>query len=276
MPDTLERENRRIEAGTMKKWGESSMDMLECIEKRRSISAYKATPIPDDVLEKILDAGRWAPSGANSQPVELVVIKDSEDREGIRNLVLEVWQMSGVDSLDTVFAVMKRSGSLAASGAEIVSWDEYLNAPVMVIVVSDEDKRGQEYEHITYYTMSSDAGAATCQNMMLGAYALGVGSLWLTAIDPERIKYWFGIPRTLGVAGIVLLGYPKYWPKAPEVALSTDPRVYPRRPLEDMVHYETFDNDKWIDYQLSDPFRLPREEFLRTQNYVRPTKLQGD
>jgi nitroreductase len=252
------------------------MDMLECIEKRRSVSVYKDAPIPDEVLEKILDAGRWAPSGANSQPVELVVVKDRKDRERIRSLVLEVWQMSGVDSLDTVFSVMRESGSLAASGAEVVSWDEYLNAPVMVIVVSDEDKRGQEYEHITYYTMSSDAGAATCQNMMLGAYALGVGSLWLTAVDPERIKYWFGVPRTLGVAGIVLLGYPKYWPQAPELVLSTDPRVYPRRPLAELVHYETFDNEKWIDYQLNDPFRLPRKEFLRTQNYIRPTSLKGD
>jgi nitroreductase len=247
--------------------------MLECIRNRRSISAYEDQPLPDAVLEKILDAGRWAPSGANSQPVELVVVKDKEDREKIRNLALEVWQMSGIANLDAVFDVMKHTGSLDASGAQIVSWNEYYNAPVMVIVVSDEDKRGQEYEHITYYTMSSDAGAATCQNMMLGAYALGVGSVWLTAIDPERVKYWFGIPRTLGVAGIILLGYPKYWPKSPEVSLSTDSRFYPRRPLADMVHYETFDNDKWIECQLNDPFRLPRKEFTRTQGYVRPTRL---
>ena len=251
------------------------MDMLECIEKRRSVSVYKDVPLPDDVLEKILDAGRWAPSGANSQPVELVVIKDKEDREKVRSLALQVLRMSGVDALDALFGVMKKSGSLEASGAEVVAWDEYYNAPVMVIVASDEDKRGQEYEHVTYYTMSSDAGAATCQNMMLGAYALDVGSLWLTAIDPERVKYWFGIPRTLGVAGIVLLGYPKYWPKAPEQALSTDSRLYPRRPLTDMVHYEKFDNDKWIDYQLNDPFRLPRKELLRTEKYVRPTNLSA-
>ena len=251
------------------------MDILECIEKRRSISVFRDAPLPDDVLTRILDAGRWAPSGANSQPVELIVVKDKEDREKIRVLALEVLQMSGVDSPEVLFRVMKESGSLEASGAEMVSWAEYYNAPVMVIVVSDEDKRGQEYEHITYYTMSSDAGAATCQNMMLGAHALGVGSLWLTGIDPERVKFWFGIPKTLGVAGVVLLGYPKYWPKAPELALSTDPRLYPRRPLSDVVHYEKFDSDKWIDYQLADPFRLPRKELIRTEGYERPTRLKS-
>lgn len=247
--------------------------MLECIEKRRSTSVYEDRPIPGDVLEKILDAGRWAPSGANSQPVELVVVKDKEDREKIRNLAREVWEMSGIKDLDDLFTVMKESGSMQASGAREVSWDEYYSAPVMVIVVSDEDKRGQEYEHITYYTMSSDAGAATCHNMCLGAYALGVGSLWLTAIDPERIKYWFGVPKTLGVAGVILLGYPKYWPKAPEVALGTDERLYPRRPVSDVVHYGKFDSEKWIDYQLHDPFRLPRKELIRTEGYKRPTKL---
>jgi len=65
------------------------MDVLECIKNRRSVSVYKDTPVPDGVLEKILDAGRWAPSGANSQPVEFVVVKKNESREKIRKLVRE-------------------------------------------------------------------------------------------------------------------------------------------------------------------------------------------
>ena len=108
---------------------------------------------------------------------------------------------------------------------------------------------------------------------MLAAHSLGLGSNWIKNFDPERLKYMFNIPRTMCVGGIVLLGYPKYMPKAPELALSTDPKLYPRRPLETMLHEEKFDLDKWIEYQLYDPWRLPRKEFLRTEKYIRPTKL---
>jgi nitroreductase len=250
------------------------MDILECIRNRRSVRTFSATPIPDDLLEKILDAGRWAPSGANSQPVEFIVVKNKAAIDKIRSNVKEVLKMSGVDNLEAIYRLMKESGSFTAAGTRKVSWKEYLNAPVMVIVVSDTDKNTVNLENEQYMTMSGDAGAAAVQTMMLAAYALGVGSCWLRSFDPERIKFWFGIPKTLDVAGIIPLGYPKCWPKAPEYALSIDPNLYPRRQLTDIIHQEKVDIDKWIDFQLHDPFRLARKEFLRTEKYIRPTKLK--
>jgi nitroreductase len=250
------------------------MNITECIKNRRSVRTFNASQIPDEVLEKILDAGRWAPSGANSQPVEFIVVKSKTAIDKIRNNVKEILKMSGVDNLKVVYRLMKESGSFIEAGAQEVPWKEFLNAPVMIIVVSDTDKNSVNLENEQYMTMSGDAGAATIQTMMLAAYALGVGSSWLRIFDPERIKYWFGIPKTLDVAGIIPLGYPKYWPKAPEYALSVDPKLYPRRPLADIVHQEKVDIDKWIDFQLHDPFRLPRKEFLRTEKYLRPTKLK--
>ena len=250
------------------------MNILECIRNRRSVRTFSATPIPDDILEKILDAGRWAPSGANSQPFEFIVVKNKAAIDKIRDNVKEVLKMSGVDNLEAIYRLMKESGSFAAAGTRKVTWKEYLNSPVMVIVVSDTDKNTVNIENEQYMTMSGDAGAAAVQTIMLAAYALGVGSCWLRTFDPERIKYCFGIPKTLDISGIIPMGYPKYWPKAPEYALSTGPELFPRRPLEDVVHQEMVDIDKWIDFQLHDPFRLPRKEFLRTEKYTRPTKLK--
>jgi len=251
------------------------MNILDCIENRRSVRTFTDTPISDDVLTQILDAGRWAPSGANSQPTEFIVVKSKVAINKIRKNVKEILQMSGVENINKVYNFMKKSGSFDAAGTQKVSWDEYLNPPVMVIVVSDVDKNEVTDENEQYMTMSGDAGALACQNIMLMAYALGVGSCWLYSFDPQKINSLFGIPKTLSIAGIIPLGYPKYWPTAPEWALSTDPKLYPRRPLEDVVHQEEFDVNKWIDYQLHDPFRLPRKEFLRTEKYVRPTKLAG-
>ena len=249
------------------------MEMLECIKTLRSISVYRDDPVPEDVLTKILDMARWAPSGANSQPVELVVVRDRQAREKMREMAKEILAMGNIGSLDDLYGFMGETGTLEMSAAPKVTWDEYYNSPVMVIVTANEDLRGTEYEDFHHFTMETQAPQATIQTMRLAAHALGVGSLWLKYFDPERLKPIFGIPRTQCVAGIVLLGYPKYVPRAPELALSTDPKLYPRRPAEDMIHREGFDLERWTHYQLHDPWRLPRREFLRTEKYARPTRL---
>ncbi|PKM85289.1 MAG: hypothetical protein CVU86_03250 [Firmicutes bacterium HGW-Firmicutes-11] len=251
------------------------MDMLKCIETFQPVSVFQDKPLPDDVLNKILEITRWTPSGANSQPVDYLVIKNKDSREKIRNMAKEVLAMANVDSMETLYKFMKETGTMEKSGAKEVPWDEYMNAPVMVVVLTNVDLRGTEYEDFHHFTMESQAAEAHVHSMMLAAHAEGLGSMWNKYFDPERIKLMFDIPRTMYVAGIVLLGYPKYTPKAPELALSTDPKLYPKRPLEDMIHENKFDLEKWTQFQLYDPWRLPRKEFLRTEKYIRPTKLTG-
>ena len=60
------------------------MEVFECIRRRRTIREYKKDPIPEDVLEKILQAGRWSPSSSNSQPWHFVVVKDPDVKKEIR------------------------------------------------------------------------------------------------------------------------------------------------------------------------------------------------
>jgi nitroreductase len=57
------------------------MDTLEAIRDRRSIRKYKSAPVEEEKLEKILEAGRWAPSASNRQPWHFIVVKDKETRE---------------------------------------------------------------------------------------------------------------------------------------------------------------------------------------------------
>jgi len=63
------------------------MEVLEAIKTRRSIRKYKKAPVPEEELEKILDAGRWAPSANNSQPWQFIVLSDSEVRERVAKLL---------------------------------------------------------------------------------------------------------------------------------------------------------------------------------------------
>lgn len=59
------------------------MDMLEAIRTRRSIRRYKKEPVPEEMLEQILEAGRWAPSANNSQPWNFIVLRDEKLRKEI-------------------------------------------------------------------------------------------------------------------------------------------------------------------------------------------------
>ena len=62
------------------------MDAIECLKTRRSVRHYRPDPIPDELLEEIVDCGRLAPSGRNEQPWEFVVITDRKRLEGLSDL----------------------------------------------------------------------------------------------------------------------------------------------------------------------------------------------
>lgn len=64
------------------------METLEVIRTRRSIRRYRPEPVPEEVLEKILEAGRWAPSASNAQPWKFIVISDPEVRRNVGRLFL--------------------------------------------------------------------------------------------------------------------------------------------------------------------------------------------
>jgi nitroreductase len=62
------------------------MDVLEAIRHRRSIRKYKSDSVEDDKLNKILEAGRWAPSASNKQPWHFIIIKDDEMRKKLADI----------------------------------------------------------------------------------------------------------------------------------------------------------------------------------------------
>ncbi len=65
-------------------------DLLVLMQQRRTIRAYKPDPVPEDHINKILEAGRWAPSSANSQPWDFIVVKDATLKQKIHEVILEV------------------------------------------------------------------------------------------------------------------------------------------------------------------------------------------
>ncbi|MDP6180503.1 MAG: nitroreductase family protein, partial [Desulfatiglandales bacterium] len=58
-------------------------DILDVITTRKSVRRYTEDPVPDEMIEKILEAARWAPTGENHQPWRLIVVRDPETRKKI-------------------------------------------------------------------------------------------------------------------------------------------------------------------------------------------------
>lgn len=150
------------------------MDALECLHTRRSIRQYTEEPVSDADIGTILDAAMIAPSAGNAQPWHFIVVRNKE--------VLQ--------KLSTVHPYV----GMAA------------RAPLGVVVCANIDEG--KYEGLWV----QDCSAAT-QNLLLGAQAVGLGSVW-TAVYPfeDRVgalKEIFGLPEKVIPFSLVLLGYGK-------------------------------------------------------------------
>ncbi|OYD17291.1 nitroreductase [candidate division WOR-3 bacterium JGI_Cruoil_03_51_56] len=150
------------------------MEFYEVIRKRLSIRAYKPEPIPEDVLSRILEAGRLAPSAKNLQPRKFIVIKDAS----VRKLLV-----------------------LACNGQEFIG-----QAPIVICACALEDK--------AWGTMGgywkSDAVDVTIalEHMVLAAAAEGLGTCWIGSFTEAEVKKVLGIPGNVKPIALTPLGYP--------------------------------------------------------------------
>ena len=148
-----------------------SLEVFEAIKGRRSIRKYTKKPVPEDLVLKILEAGRWAPSASNMQPWSFIVLKDEEVRRRV---------------------------------AEVTAYGKFLaDAPLGIVVIIDPK--------ISHRSGGVEDGAIATQNMLLAAHALGLGTCWIGSYNStyeERVKEILEIPKNRRVLSIISVGYP--------------------------------------------------------------------
>jgi nitroreductase len=157
------------------------LEVLEAIKDRRSIRRYKPDPVPDELIEKILDAGRWAPSGGNIQPWSFIVVKDPK--------ILGMLQKVSPGYLGV--------------------------APLAIVVCSDRRKAFEMGGRLgrDYLTIADCAMAV--ENMLLAAHALGLGGCPIKSFSSVAVKEILEIPENVEPEFIVTLGYPDEKPSPP-------------------------------------------------------------
>jgi nitroreductase len=106
-------------------------NFIDLLKSRRSIRAYKPDPIPDEPIQKIVEAARWAPSGGDSQPWEFIVIKRKEIKDKIADLFIQF-----IKPLRQ--AQLTREKELGIPALEMeMSEPGFKNAPVFILLCGD-------------------------------------------------------------------------------------------------------------------------------------------
>lgn len=187
------------------------MTIYELIVSRRSIRQFSPEPIGRDVLEKIVNAGRLAPSASNLQPLEFIAVDDETTRREI-------------------FACLRWAGYIAPAGDPLPGQEP--TAYILPVVNLRVRRAGFEL----------DLGAAV-ENMILAAWSEGIGSCWLGAIDVEGVSRAVGLPEDYKLTCLLALGVPAETPVIEEFAGSV--RYWkdghgilhvPKRKLADVFH----------------------------------------
>ena len=158
--------------------------VIEAIESRRSIRSYRPDKVPDEILDKIVEAGTFAVTGSGMQSPIIIVVKDRSMRDRLSRMNADIM---GVDT------------------------DPFYGAPVVLIVLADRSVPTYIYD-----------GSLVMGNLMLAAHSLGIGSCWIHRAKEEfespegkEILRDLGIEGDYEGIGHCILGYPEG--NAPEV-----------------------------------------------------------
>jgi len=178
------------------------MPLGEALFTQRSMRKLRPDPIPDEDIRLILEAAVKAPNGGNHQPGRFLVVTDRQKIREFGALYREAWWA-------------KRKDDHGWTGPQDVPPGEKNYASAMGLADAMKDVP------CVVFALTEPSGGATsvipaCQNLMLAAHALGIGSLPTTlhAAVMDRFRALFGIPKELSFHFCIPLGYPavKYGP----------------------------------------------------------------
>jgi nitroreductase len=149
--------------------------LLTVIKTRRSVRAFEARPVDDEMIDAILEAGRWAPSGLNNQPWRFCVVRDAGLKEKLAGLTHYGKTVLSADILLPVF----------------------VHGPSMYNPMKDHQAIG-----------------ACLQNMLLMAHGLGLGAVWLGEIlkSAGQVRRLLKVDGDHELMAMIALGWPRKTP----------------------------------------------------------------
>ena len=179
------------------------MDLMDAIKGRRSIRKYKPDLVPEEALQTVMEAVRWAPSWANTQCWEVIVVKDPKVKSELSTALPK--GNPALSSMTEAPLVLVLCGKKGISGY-------YKGQPVT--------EKGD--------WLMFDTGVAM-ENLCLAAHTLGLGTVVIGMFDHRKAAEILGVPQNVEVVAMTPLGYPASEGPAPR-----------RKEIAEFVHYEKY------------------------------------
>jgi nitroreductase len=200
-----------------------SENFLDAVRARRSVRVYKSGKVSEKQLALILEAARWAPSGANTQPWEFVVTRDRAKMRRVRKIYDAEWRQRKLE--DPVNYKGLKKDYVGDVSALVLCCADPRTMRVYLTTRRPGDRE----------KLFQASVANSVEHMMLMAATMHLGTVWVSVreeVEPE-LRELFKVPEPLRLLWIMPIGHAKSWPK---------PK--PRRKISDFTHREVCDSKK--------------------------------
>ncbi|HZP30437.1 MAG TPA: nitroreductase family protein [Acidimicrobiia bacterium] len=201
------------------------MDLVDTLRTTGAVREFRGDPVPDDVLYRVLDTARFAPSGGNRQGWRVVVVHDPDTRRAIRDLYVADWYQylamrnhgltpwAPVTDREAEARAVQDAPAIAAEAAAAGGGfaEHFDEIPVMLAIVADLRALAAIDRDLDRYTFVGGASVYPfAWNLLLAARAEGLGGVITTMPirHEQELKTLLHAPDHTAVAAVVALGYP--------------------------------------------------------------------
>lgn len=174
------------------------MNTLDTITTRRSTRKFKSAPVEQEKLDKVIEAGRHAPSGGNCQTCHFIVVRNRQVLDKLAELAQSAF--AKMEIAEGMYKSIVKSIKASQKGGYVFHYD----TPCLIIVANLKD----------YGNNIADCSCAL-ENMMIAANELDLGSCWINQLkwlneDPELLRYEqsLGLGENERIYGALAVGYP--------------------------------------------------------------------
>jgi nitroreductase len=205
------------------------LDLVDTLRSTGAVRDFEPDPVPDEVLARILDTARFAPSGGNRQGWRVVVVQDPEVRAALRDLYVSGWYeylamgaaglvpWAPVTDREAEAAALAEAPRFAEAGVAAPGFAETLHtAPALLLVLADLSALAAVDRDLPRYTLAGGASIYPfVWSILLAARSEGLAGV-MTTMPVRRepdMRALFTIPDTVAVAALVVLGRPVRVPR---------------------------------------------------------------
>jgi len=205
------------------------MDVVDALRTTGAVREFRPDPVPDEVVVRLLDTARFAPSGGNRQAWRVVVVRDPVIRRGLRDIYLKGWYpylAMGAAGLVPWAPITDRRAeeeallaapALAASAAGGPGgFAEHLDeAPVLLVLLADLRSLAAVDRDLDRYTFAGGASIYPfAWSILLAAHAEGLAGVLTTMATrhEDEVAALLGAPEHMAVAAVMALGFPVHRP----------------------------------------------------------------